>query len=78
MAKENLNTLKHLIEALQILLRYGNPSYPTHCEHDELTICGIDPGDVSASDIDRLDELGFFISNTYGDEVFISFRFGSC
>ena len=35
--------MKDLIEALTILLKYGNPAHPTHCEHDELTICGIDP-----------------------------------
>ena len=30
--------MEKLIEALQIFLKYGNPDYPTHCEHDELTI----------------------------------------
>jgi hypothetical protein len=64
-----------LIEALQILLKYGNPDYPTHCEHDMLTIVGIDPKDVSQEDIQKLDELGFFVSNEY--YAFISFKFGS-
>jgi len=27
-----------LIKALQILRKYGNPKYPTHCEHDTLYI----------------------------------------
>ena len=35
--------MEDLIKALQILLKYGNPSYPTHCEHDELRVHGIDP-----------------------------------
>lgn len=61
-----------LIEALTILRKYGNPYSPTHCEHDELTIC-IDPETVAADDITRLDQLGVFIS----DGAFMSFRFGS-
>jgi hypothetical protein len=67
--------VKDLIEALSILLKYGNPRNPTHCEHDELTICGIDPADVSDADKARLDELGFFVSKS--DGCFRSFRFGS-
>ena len=67
-----------LIEALQILLKYGNPRCPTHCEHDVLTIGEIDPSDVSDEDKEKLDELGFFISNQDGEECFRSFRFGSC
>lgn len=67
--------MKYLIEALTILLKYGNPPRPTHCEHDELTICGIDPADVSDEDKRRLDELGFFVSDD--GECFRSFRYGS-
>lgn len=66
--------MKDLIEALTILLRYGNPSRPTHCEHDELTICGIDPAVVSAEDKARLSELGF---QEGSDGAFRSYRFGS-
>jgi hypothetical protein len=69
--------MEDLIKALQILLQYGNPNYPTHCEHDEMIICGIDPDDVSEADINQLDELGFFVSNDYGDKIFKSFKFGS-
>lgn len=69
--------MKDLIEALQILLKYGNPSYPTHCEHDVLTICGISPDDVSDEDKTELDRLGFFVSDEYGVEQFQSFKFGS-
>ena len=66
-----------LIKALQILLKYGNPKHPTHCEHDTLTICEIKPSEVSAEDIAELDKLGFFISDE-ADGFFQSFRFGSC
>lgn len=67
--------MSKLIEALQILLKYGDPTYPTHCEHDELTICGIDPADVSDADKVALDKLGFFVSASEG--CFKSFRYGS-
>jgi len=66
--------LSDLIEALNIFLKYRNPEYPTHCEHDTLYICGIDPHMVSDEDKERLDALGFFV----GDDGFKSFRFGSC
>lgn len=69
--------MENLIKALQILLQYGNPDYPTHCEHDILTIVGIDPADVSEADKDELDKLGFFVGNEYGEEAFHSFRYGS-
>lgn len=69
--------MKDLIQALEILLQYGNPKYPTHCEHDVLTICGIDPEKVSDSDKKKLDELGFFVSDECGDKCFQSFHFGS-
>ena len=65
-----------LIEALQIFLKYNNPKWPTHCEHDVLTICGVTPSEVSDEDKKRLDELGFIVSEDYG-ECFQSFRFGS-
>jgi hypothetical protein len=68
--------MKDLIEALQILLKYGNPSNPTHCEHDVLTICGIHPKDVSEEDRNRLEELGFFVGKEWPDN-FASFRYGS-
>ena len=70
--------MSNLIKALQILLKYGNPDYPTHCEHDILTIWGIDPSDVSEADLAELDELGFFVSSEYGEECFQSSKFGSC
>ena len=66
--------MSDLIEALNIFLKYGDPKYPTHCEHDELTICGIHPEEVSEKDKNRLDELGFFVGEY---DAFKSFRFGS-
>lgn len=65
--------MKELIEALQIFLKYGDPENPTHCEHDELWICGIDPNDVTDEDKERLDKLGFF----FDGDGFKSYRFGS-
>lgn len=69
--------MENLIKALQIFLKYGNPSYPTHCEHDVMYICGINPNDVSEQDKNELDELGFFVGDEFGEEQFMSFRFGS-
>jgi hypothetical protein len=69
--------MKDLIEALTIFLKYGNPRNPTHCEHDVLTICGINPSDVAAQDAVRLDELGFFVATDEAGPCFQSFRFGS-
>ena len=69
--------MEQLIQALQILLKYGNPDYPTHCEHDVLYIIGIDPEVVSDEDKIKLDELGFFVSTESGDLVFQSFKYGS-
>ena len=69
--------MEKLIEALQIFLKYGNPDRPTHCEHDELYICGIDPDDVSEEDKEKLETLGFFVSDSSGEECFMSFKYGS-
>lgn len=63
-----------LIKALQIFLKYGNPKWPTHCEHDVLYVC-ISPSAVSEDDIKVLDKLGF--SPDYDDDDFKSYRFGS-
>jgi hypothetical protein len=65
-----------LIKALQILLKYGNPAYPTHCEHDVLRVL-IDPKDVSETDLAELQALGFSPSDENGDRCFKSFRYGS-
>lgn len=64
-----------IIEALTIFRKYGNPACPFHCTHDTLTICEIEPSEVSAEDRERLDVLGFFV----GDEgAFESLRWGRC
>lgn len=64
--------MEDLIKALQIFLKYGNDTHPTHCEHDEL-IVDIDPEDVSKEDIEELYSLGFYPYN----DSFVSYRFGS-
>lgn len=66
--------LSNLIEALQIFLKYENPKYPTHCEHDVLTVC-ISPSKVSDEDKAKLDQLGFYTNES--DDCFQSFRYGS-
>lgn len=69
--------MKDLIEAFQIFLKYGNPDYPTHCEHDYLYV-DIDPKLVSDEDKKKLDELGFFPDTEANGLGFGSFKFGSC
>ena len=70
--------MSDLIEALTILLKYGDPYNPLNCNHDEVVICGIDPAVVSTTDKKRLDDLGFFVAGEDDDPFFKSFRFGSC
>lgn len=65
--------MSDLIKALQILLKYGDPKYPTHCEHDVLNIVDIEPSQVSDEDKAELERLGF----RYNKDGFYSFRFGS-
>ena len=67
--------MEDLIKALQILLKYGNPKYPTVCEHDILYIVGIDLEKISIEDINELENLGFNI-NIEESEIY-SFKFGS-
>lgn len=71
--------MNNLIEALQIFAKYNNPVRPTHCEHDVFMISPeIQPSIVSEEDKEKLDNLGFFVSTEYGDEMFMSYKFGSC
>ena len=65
-----------LIKALQILRKYGNPEYPTHCEHDILYVAGIKANLVNDADTKELIKLGFFVDADV--ECFASFEFGSC
>ncbi|RJQ30330.1 hypothetical protein C4565_00670 [Candidatus Parcubacteria bacterium] len=67
--------LSELIEALQIFLKYGDFEFPTHCEHDALLVC-VHSEKVSEEDKKKLDKLGFFVDDEYGD-CFKSYRFGS-
>ncbi len=67
--------MENLIKALKIFLKYSNSEYPTHCEHDELSIADIEKEQVCDDDIKELDKLGFFWSDE--DECFKSFHFGS-
>lgn len=67
--------MNDLIEALQIFSKYTNTKYPTWCEHDVMHICDVNPDEVSQEDLERLDDLGFFVSQEDGE--FMSYRFGS-
>ncbi len=67
--------MEDLIKALQIFLKYGNPDYPTHCEHDVLYV-DINPEKVSEEDLKKLDKLGFIPDEEY-DAGFKSYQFGS-
>ena len=67
--------MEDLIKALQIFLKYGNPKYPTHCEHDVMTVA-VNPAIVTLEDQQALDALGFFAADE--DGCFQSFKFGSC
>ena len=70
--------MEDLVEALQIMIKYGFVSkYPTTCVHDEFHVCvDFDLDIVSEEDIKKLDELGFLWDDEF--EHFISYRFGSC
>jgi hypothetical protein len=51
--------MNDLIEALQILRKYGNPNNPTYCGHDVLSVSPeIDPDDVSNKDKKNSMSLG--------------------
>ena len=66
-----------LIQALQIFESY-NPKFSTHCEHDVMAICGVEPDEVSDGVKLLLNELGFHIGDSCGEDGFESFRWGSC
>jgi hypothetical protein len=67
----------NLIKALLIIEKY-NPKFSTHCEHDVMSICGVEPDEVSEEDKVLLDEYGFFIGDECGETAFESFQWGSC
>lgn len=66
--------MNDLIEALQILLKHGDVTRPTHCEHDELHIYP-NSMDFTEEELARLEELGFYPNDMDG---FYSFKYGSC
>jgi len=63
-----------LIEAFNIFRKYGNPEFPTHCEHDVMYVA-IEYNKVSDEDICKLEDLGF--DQNEADMGFKSYRFGS-
>lgn len=67
--------MSKLIEALQIFLKYEDPAFPTHCEHDVLYV-QIDPQKVSTEDLLKLYSLGFFPNDD--NTGFSSHKYGSC
>ena len=72
---ETPNKLSDLIKALQLLQKYDDPAYPTHCDHDILRVC-IKPEKVSDEDKIELERLGFHPDEELS-ECFASSRFGS-
>jgi hypothetical protein len=68
--------LTDLIEALQIMNKYGDSEYPIQCEHDVMYICGIEVEDISKEDLKELEQLGFFESQENPGQL-ISTKFGS-
>jgi hypothetical protein len=69
--------MEDLIKALQIMLKYGNPQFPTHCEHDVLIISShINWNNITPEDKAKLQELGFDYSSEY--DCITSFTYGSC
>lgn len=66
--------MEDLIEALQLMATRCKPEYPTHCEHDVLTVC-VSPKLFTVNQLRRLSELGF--SAEFDEDCFTSFRFGS-
>lgn len=70
--------MKNLIEALTILLKYGDTPYPTNCSHDMLSLYpAVQLELISPEDIARLGELSFHI-DTDTNDGFYSFHYGSC
>lgn len=65
--------MNDLIDALLIMLKHGDVSHPTHCEHDKLHIYP-NSMDFTDEELARLDEIGFYPDDEHG---FYSYRFGS-
>ena len=67
--------MQGLIDALNIFLKYKNSDFPTHCEHDVMMIMDIERDEVSSTDINTLENLGFWWDEQY--DCFASYRYGS-
>lgn len=68
-------TLSNLITALNIFMKYGEKSYPTHCERHVLQVC-VPPDMITLEDKETLQGLGFSANQEYN--CFESIRYGSC
>lgn len=69
--------MRDLIEALSIMLQYGDNPSPTHCEHDMLHVyAAVRPEEFTSEELTRLEALGFSADEETGG--FYSFRYGSC
>jgi hypothetical protein len=56
---------KDLVVGLALLSKGATASYPTHCEHDELTVSA-NPHGFTRDELVKLNELGFFVSGHNG------------
>lgn len=70
--------MEDFIKALNIFLKYGNPKFPFHCEHDVLYIYVVEPSKVSEEDIESLEKLGFHVEEECDEDRFYSYKYGSC
>jgi DNA-binding protein YbaB len=68
-----INT-ENFIKALTIFMKYGNKTYPTHCEHDVMRV-NYDPEEISEEDKEQLGELGFFPDEEF--DCFKTYGYGS-
>jgi hypothetical protein len=69
--------MSDLIKALQIFLKYGDPRWPSLCEHCMFLLVSYrDKEIISEEDQKDLDKLGFIFIEEYG--CWGSTRFGSC
>ena len=69
--------MKDLIKALTIFESY-NPNASTYCTHDVMAFCGVNVYDVSEKHKEELQTLGFYIGESWCEEAFESYRWGSC
>ena len=69
--------MENLIAALQILAKYTNDKYPTHCEHDVMYVPNVNWDEVTPGDMAELERLGFFKdTECFHRRGFLSYIFG--